>query len=90
MATEATTTEAQLTPDGREAVGAEVGHGGALAPRPQAFDRVELRGVSREAMHREPRVLGLDMRPGHEAAVRVQAVPEQDDGSPEVTTQVPK
>ena len=39
-------------------------------------------------MHRELRILSLDMLPGHHAAVGVQAVPEQDDGSADVTSQV--
>jgi len=90
MAAETTTTEAQLTSDGREAVGTEVGRRGALEPRPQAFDRVELRGIGREAMHCEPRALGLDVGPRYEAAVRVQTIPEKDDRPPDVTTQVPK
>jgi len=87
MAAEAAAAETQRTANGGKTVGTEVG-GYALEPRPEAFDRVEFGGVGREAMHREPRVLSLDMLPGHHAAVGVQAVPEQDDGSADVTSQV--
>jgi hypothetical protein len=90
MAAEASTTEAQLVTDGSETVGAEVGSRGALEPRPQAFDWVQLGGIGWKAMHREPGALGLEVGTGLEAAVRVQAVPEQDDGSSDVTTQMPE
>lgn len=72
MAAEAATTEVQLVANRREAIGAEVGRGGPLAPRPQAFDRIQLGGISRQAMHRKPRALGLDVGAGLEAAVRVE------------------
>ena len=88
MAAEAAATPAQLTAYGGEALGAQVGHDGALAPGPHSFDRVEFRGVGRKAMDAEPGALGLDVGSRLEAAVRVQAIPEQDDRSPDVTTQV--
>ncbi len=90
MADEAAATEAQLATNGRKAVGAEVGRGGPLAPRPQAFDRIQLWGISRQAMHRKPRALGLDVGAGLEAAVRVEPVPKQDHAPPDMTTQVPE
>jgi len=90
LAAEAAATETQLTANGPETVGAEVGGRSALEPCPQAFDRVEFRGIRGQAMHGEPRGLGLDVRAGDEAAVRVQPVPEQENASPEMTTQVPE
>ena len=90
MTNETPTAEAQLMANGRETVGAEIRRRGALEPRPQAFDRVELGGIGREAMYGKPCALGLDVGTGLEAAVRVQTVPEQDDRSANVTTQMPK
>ncbi len=90
MADETPTTEAHLTTNGREAVGAEVRCRGALEPCPQAFDQVELGGIGGKAMYAKPCVLGLDVGAGLEAAVCVQTVPEQDDRSADVTPQVPK
>ncbi len=88
MAAEAAATPAQLTAYGGEALGAQVGRDGALTPGPHAFDWVEFRGVGRKAMDGEPGALGLDVGPRLEAAVGVQAVPEQNDTSPDVATQV--
>ena len=90
MADEAAATEAQLATNGRQAVGAEVGRGGPLTPCPQAFNWIQLWGISRQAMHRKPRALGLDVGAGLEAAVRVEPVPEQDHASADMTTQVPE
>lgn len=88
MAAEAATPETQLVTNRRKALGAEVGRGGPLAPRPQGFDRIQLGGVRRQAMHRQPRGLGLEVATGLEAAVCVEPVPKQDHPSPEMTPQV--
>jgi hypothetical protein len=88
MAAEAAATETQLVADRAEALGTQVRGGRPLAPGPQAFDRIQLRGIGREAMHCEPRALGLDVGAGLEAAVRVESVPEQDHAPSDVTPQV--
>lgn len=41
-------------------------------------------------MYGQPRGLGLDVSAGLEASVRVESVPEQEHGSPDMTPQVPE
>lgn len=90
MADEAATAEAQLVTDRCEALGTEVGRRGPLAPGPQAFHRIQLGGVGRQAMHRQPGALGFGVGAGLKASVRVEPVPKQDHASSDMTTQVPE
>ena len=55
----------------------EIGQLGALQPRPQALDRVELGRISRQALHHQPVPLGRQPGPHRPAAVRRQPVPQQ-------------
>src|SRR6266478_6299754 len=62
-----------------------VGHG-ALEVTPNVFVRVELRGVSREAIRVEPRVR-LNEIPHQDASVLPATVPEEDHRATEVPEQ---
>lgn len=87
---QAAATATEFVTQGTEAVGTEVGHDTALEPAPHAFDRIEFRGIRRKAVNREPVAVRLEIGRGHETAVRVQPVPEQDDVSPHVAVKVAK
>ena len=62
------------------AFGAEVAGDGSLVPRPGSFDRVEFRGVGRQPDEREPVRFLFDEPAGGDASVRVDAIPDHDDG----------
>ena len=62
----------------------EAAHHGALEPRPGSLHGVEVRRVGGEPHHGQP-VVVLGEAAGREAAMRVDAVPQHDDG----TWQVP-
>ena len=66
------------------AFGAKVAGDGALVPRPGPFDRVEFRGVGRQSDEREPVRFLFDEPAGGDASVRVDAIPDHDDGSGQV------
>jgi len=66
------------------AFGAEVAGDGSLVPRPGSFDRIEFRGVGRQADQREPMRFLFDEPAGGDASVRVDAIPDHDDGSGQV------
>lgn len=87
-AVQATTAFAELAADRREAFRTEIGRDGALEPGPHAFDGVELGGVGGESVHREPGALGVEVGVRLDAAVGVEAIPEQDHGTAQMATQV--
>lgn len=60
---------------------AEVGRDRAFEPRPRAFDRIELGGIGGQAHQREPALLALGEGTRREAAVRIDAVPDHDQGT---------
>jgi len=66
------------------AFGTEIADDGSLVPRPSPFDRIEFRGVGRQPDEREPVRLLFDELAGGDASVRVDAVPDHDDGSGQV------
>ena len=66
------------------AFGAEVAGDGSLVPRPGSFDRVEFRGVGRQSDEREPVRFLFDEPAGGDASVRIDAIPDHDDGSGQV------
>jgi len=66
------------------AFGAEVADDGSLVPGPGPFDRVEFRGVGRQPDEREPVRFLFDELAGGDASVRVDAIPDYDDGPGQV------
>ena len=69
------------------AVWTEVAHDDAFEPRPRAFHGIELRGVGGQADQRQPvRRLVDELARGH-AAVRVDAIPDDDQGATVVLMQ---
>ncbi len=66
------------------AFGAEVADNGSLVPRPGPFDRIEFRGVGRQPDEREPVRFLFDELAGGDASVRVDAIPDHDDGPGQV------
>ncbi len=65
------------------AIGTEIAHNRSLVPRPGPFDRIEFRGVGGKPDEREP--VGLFDEPeGRETAVRVDAIPDHDEGPRQV------
>ena len=66
------------------AFGAEVADDGSLVPRPGPFDRIELRGVGRQSDEREPVRFFFGELAGGDASVRVDAIPDHDDGPGQV------
>jgi len=66
------------------AFGAEIADDGSLVPGPGSFDRIEFRGVGRQPDEREPVRFLLDELAGGDASVRVDAVPDHDDGPGQV------
>ena len=49
---------------------------------PHLLDRVQLRSVGRQGLHREPRALARHVRPHVPTLVAAQAVPDEDDAPP--------
>jgi hypothetical protein len=66
------------------AFGTEIADDGSLVPRPGPFDGIELRGVGRQPDEREPVCLLGDELAGCDASVRIDAIPDDDDGSGQV------
>ena len=66
------------------AFGAEVADDGSLVPGPGPFDRIEFRGVGRQPDEREPVRFLFDELAGGDASVRVDAIPDHDDGPGQV------
>lgn len=66
------------------AFGTEISGDGSLVPRPSPFDRIEFRGVGRQPDEREPVRFLFDELAGGDASVRVDAIPDHDDGSGQV------
>lgn len=66
------------------AFGAEVADDGSLVPRPGPFDGIEFRGVGRQPDEREPVRFFFDELAGGDASVRVDAIPDHDDGPRQV------
>jgi hypothetical protein len=66
------------------AFGTEISDDGSLVPRPSPFDRIEFRGVGRQPDECEPVRLFCDELAGGDASVRVDAIPDHDDGSGQV------
>ena len=64
--------------------GAEISNDGSLVPRPSPFDRIEFRGVGRQPDEREPVRFLFDELAGGDASVRVDAIPDHDDGPGQV------
>jgi hypothetical protein len=66
------------------AFGTEISDDGSLVPRPSPFDRIEFRGVGRQPDEREPVRFLFDELAGGDASVRVDAIPDHDDGPGQV------
>ncbi len=66
------------------AFGTEVADDGSLVPRPGPFDRIEFRGVGRQPEEREPVRFLFDELAGGDASVRVDAIPDHEDGPGQV------
>ncbi len=66
------------------AFGTEIADDGSLEPRPGPFDRIEFRGVGRQPDEREPVRFLFDELAGGDASVRVDAIPDHDDGPGQV------
>ncbi len=66
------------------AFGTEIANDGSLVPRPGSFDRIEFGGVGGQADEREPLRFLLDEFAGSDASVRIDAIPDHDDGSGQV------
>ena len=66
------------------AFGTEIADDGSLVPRPSPFDRIEFRGVGRQPDEREPVRFLFDELAGGDASVRVDAIPDHDDGPGQV------
>jgi hypothetical protein len=66
------------------AFGTEISGDGSLVPRPNPFDWIEFRGVGRQPDEREPVRFLFDELAGGDASVRVDAIPDHDDGSGQV------
>ena len=66
------------------AFGTEIADDGSLVPRPDPFDGIELRGVGQQPDEREPVGLLADELAGCDASVRIDAIPDDDDGSGQV------
>lgn len=74
-----------------EVGGAVIGQVTALDVAPQGLDRIQLRGVGRQALDGEPGPLGGDVRAHAATGVRAQAIPQQDDPLPsEVALECPQ
>ncbi len=83
-AVESTACETEGVAERFVAFGAEVAGDGSLVPRPGSFDRIEFRGVGRQPDEREPMRFLFDEPAGSDASVRVDAIPDHDDGSGQV------
>ncbi len=66
------------------AFGTEVSDNGSLVPRPGPFDRIEFRGIGGQPDEREPLRFLFDEFAGGDTSVRVDAIPDHDDGSGQV------
>jgi len=66
------------------AFGTEVSDNGSLVPRPGPFDRIEFRGVGGQPDEREPVRFLFHELAGGNASVRVDAIPDHDDGPGQV------
>ena len=66
------------------AFGTEIADDGSLVPRPGPFDRIEFRGVGRQPDERKPVPLLFDELAGSDASVRVDTIPDHDDGPGQV------
>ena len=62
------------------AFGTEISDDGSFVPRPSSFDRIEFRGVGRQPDEREPVRFLFDELASGDASVRVDAIPDHDDG----------
>lgn len=83
-----TSATTDVLPERLEPVGAEVRDRGALEPGPEALDRVELRRVGRKSMGPKLAPLRVEMAGRLSTAMGVESVPEQDDGPPDVPSQM--
>ena len=75
---------AQLATDRAEAFGAEVREQVSRGPAPEALHGIELWGVGRKPLDREPMPRGGEEGTHLDAAVRVEVVPDQMHGSAEL------
>jgi hypothetical protein len=66
------------------AFGTKISDDGSLVPRPSPFNRIEFRGVGRQPDEREPVRFLFDELAGGDASVRVDAIPDHDDGPGQV------
>ena len=83
-AVESAAGETQGTVKRSVTVGTEIPDDSSLVPRPGAFDGIELRGIGRQPDQREPaRFLFYEVA-GDNASVRIDAIPDHDDGSGQV------
>lgn len=69
------------------AFGTEVADHGPLVPRPGSFDGIAFRDVGRQSDQREPARLFNELA-GGDAAVRVDAIPDHDDGAGQVLVEL--
>jgi len=83
-AVESAAGETESTAEWFVAFGAEVAGDGSFVPRPGSFDRVELRGVGRQPDEREPVRFLFGEPAGSDTSVRVDTIPDHDDGSGQV------
>ncbi len=66
------------------AIGTEIADDGSLVPRPGPFNGIESRGVGWQPNEREPGRFLFDELEGGDASVRVDAIPDHDDGPGQV------
>ena len=83
-AVESAAGETEGAAEGPVAFGAEVADDGSLIPRPGPFDRIEFRGVGRQPNERKPVRFLFNELAGGDASVRVDAIPDHDDGPGQV------
>jgi hypothetical protein len=87
-ARQAVATPTHALANGRKAFRTEVRDCGSLRPAPEPLDRVELRRIGGKPLDREPTPVGVPVLLDLAAAMRLQAVPDQDDRRPHVAPQV--
>jgi hypothetical protein len=80
-ARQATARETEHAGQGGVIFRAEVGDNRSLEPGPGSLHWVEFGGVSRQANQCQPPLLALDEGAGNEAPMRIDAVPDHDEGT---------
>lgn len=59
-----------------------------LRPAPEALHGIEFGSVGGQSLHPQPMAIGVEVGAGLETPVRLQAIPEQDHGRPQVPPQM--